>query len=278
MGIMMDDSYRKYLSIGDKIVSLLMRFCWFGMNCMQTRWVSVKFGIIRYYGMRDMDDDADAISLNSTNMRKAVNESTLKLIPNPKDMLYPEEREKRLEMKTTLINDKVFDAFMRHLLQEYCSECLLCIIEMQQFKDRLFKERLTENQRLMMAKSMRRLKTQHFLHIGNTCPKSQIVYGEGSDWKYMAINLYKKYIKRGSIYEVNLEWETRRELSDLIANNRWTTNAEYDDPLNMYCLFDGCLLELHSLLLPAFCRFCDSDGHRLIQAQYQTRSLLTPKR
>eukprot|EP01084_Bolivina_argentea_P291443 500907_1 len=40
----------------------------------------------------------------------------------------------RKEMKDTLQNHEMFDLFMVHLLNEYCAECLLSLIEMWQFK------------------------------------------------------------------------------------------------------------------------------------------------
>merc|ERR1719242_2614211 len=114
---------------------------------------------------------------------------------------------------------------------------------MIQFKGRIFKEVFTENQRYLFSKSMRRQLTKHFLAIPSECPRSAMVYGEGSKhWKLTATKLYLKYIKEGARYEINLEWTARRNLANLIENNRWLSNEDYDDPLKLYTLFDEALL------------------------------------
>ena len=123
---------------------------------------------------------------------------------------------------------------MRQLLEEYCHECLLAICEMVQFKNRVFRKALTQKQRRMMSQSMRAQKTKHFLKIPHECPRSDIVNdGECNDYKSMATELYLKYVKIGAVYEINVEWNTRRDLTDLIETNRWSVNEEYDDPLKL---------------------------------------------
>lgn len=49
----------------------------------------------------------------------------------------------------------------------------------------------------------------------------------------MATRIYEKYVKRGGPHEINLEWETRKELDALIANNRWKTKEQYADPIEL---------------------------------------------
>lgn len=61
---------------------------------------------------------------------------------------------------------------MRALVEQYCAECLLSIIEMQQFKDRLFKEALKHDERLAIARSMDRQLTKYFLVIPRDCARS----------------------------------------------------------------------------------------------------------
>ena len=57
-------------------------------------------------------------------------------------------------MKHTLKESETFDMFMRHLLKEFCSECLLSIIELMQFKILIFKEEFTQQRSGMLSHMM----------------------------------------------------------------------------------------------------------------------------
>jgi len=109
--------------------------------------------------------------------------------------------------------------------------------------------------------------TQHFLSIPNECPKSIIVFGKKwkKDFKAIARELYLKYVKEGAVYEINVDYRTRSELGTLMASNQWINDEEEIDPLKLYCIFDACLFQIHSLLIPAFNRFQNSNGFKLIQ-------------
>lgn len=105
---------------------------------------------------------------------------------------------------------------------------------MTQFKERLFKERLNEKQRDRIQESLRKYNTSLWLTLPRDCPESCIVYGEKNcNFKQIAAQIYIKYIKRGGIHATNIEWSTWRGLADLIESNRWQSNEEYDDPLNL---------------------------------------------
>lgn len=104
---------------------------------------------------------------------------------------------------------------------------------MVQFKEKVFHEALTESQRRMILRSMRHRKTEHFLQLPPECPRSDIIFGKITDYRIMAREIYLKYVKRGSHYEINVEWATRRELADVIETTRWAFNEEYSDPLKL---------------------------------------------
>merc|ERR1712154_300099 len=117
---------------------------------------------------------------------------------------------------------------------------------------------------MVLENSRQRRKTKHFLVMPPDCPMSDIVYGEGNDYKCMAKEIYLKYIKSGSIHEINLVGTTRKKLANLMDNN-WSANEVYEDSKKLFFLFDECLHEMHSLVNPSFCRFRDSNSYKLIQ-------------
>ena len=124
-----------------------------------------------------------------------------------------------------------------NFVQEYYSEALLSIIEITNFKSRIFLEGLNFMEQKTILQSERRKLTRHFLEIPPECPRSFIVYGttiQKKSFKSMATEIYLKYIKRNCLHEINVEWNTRMELAALIENRRrWKSNKEYNDPRNL---------------------------------------------
>lgn len=93
---------------------------------------------------------------------------------------------------------------------------------------------MSSNQREENEQTMRAHRTSHFLQMPEddpTFPRSEII--RGSDYKTMISKLYKKYIKIGSELEVNMEWATRHDLSDVIASNQWKLNVHYENPIRL---------------------------------------------
>lgn len=118
---------------------------------------------------------------------------------------------------------------------------LLSIIEMLQFKDRVFKERLTaEQQRLVTSSQSSWRITSHFLILpqDGSFPRSDIVFGANDiNYKVMASKIYIKYVKEESDYEINVDWATRNHLETLLDPERWEQDDEKEieeiEPLNL---------------------------------------------
>ena len=163
----------------------------------------------------------------------------------------------KAEMRKVLQNGAMFDGFMRQLLSEYCSECLLSLIEMQQFKERIVRDKSVQidehtNECFMLPKS---------------CPRSQLVHGHGrNDYKTMAFEIYHKYIRIGSLFEINIDYNTRHLYRSLLENEeKWQQNVEYDDAKKLYCLFNPCIERMIQLSSPAFTRFKKTTKYRLLR-------------
>jgi len=131
-----------------QIIEILLRLCWFGINYMSTGWVVHKFEIILYRKSNVNYMESSAISLSTSSVRKIVYESTIRLLNESINGEFGYEQNERLQMQRVLSDHTMFDAFMRRLLKEYSYECLLSIIEMTQFKNRIFNEKLNKKQRI----------------------------------------------------------------------------------------------------------------------------------
>ena len=116
-------------------------------------------------------------------------------------------------------------------------ENMLSIIEMLQFKTRIFEESLHPHHRDNIEKSMRNNLAKHFLEIPSKCPKSYIVYPDGKSkrrYKSMVYDIYLKYIRKRAQYEIDISFQTREDLTELIANRqKWLANPHFDKRLNL---------------------------------------------
>lgn len=145
----------------------------------------------------------------------------------------------RTQMRHILYERKMFDGFMRRLLDEYCAECLLSVVEFTQFKDRILKEKLQKNQNkknsLSIIKQQKEeIDCDQFLILPQDCPKSYIVYYDESsrdNFKLIARKLWLKYIRIGSTLEINIDYTQRNIYRSLFQNEEnWRRNIVHDDP------------------------------------------------
>eukprot|EP01084_Bolivina_argentea_P079021 143404_1 len=180
----------------------------------------------------------------------------------------------RTQMRDILMENKMFDGFMRQLLNEYCSECLLSMIEMIQFKQKIHREKLRKN----IIQNHTRLSVQmqqhhneekdcdQFLILPINCPKSTIVYTPGNNYKEMALQLYKKYVRIGCTLEINIDYVARNNYRNLFENElNWKLNIVYDDPNKLYYLWNPCIEHMTTLICASFTRYRQSKEYRLLK-------------
>lgn len=100
-----------------------------------------------------------------------------------------------------------------------------------QFKKRIYDEELGENQRKLVMSSQSSWQiNDHFLRIPADCPLSAIVYDQDNSYREMATALFLKYVKEESDYEINVDWNTRNDLQNMIdAERRESDEKEIDD-------------------------------------------------
>lgn len=100
---------------------------------------------------------------------------------------------------------------------------------MLQFKQRIERE-FQPQESGMIAKNLSHDDVEHFISLPVECPRSSIVYGENcGDYKTMARELYLKYVKDDSPYEINVDYGTRKGFDLLDDEEKWKENTEYDD-------------------------------------------------
>ena len=105
---------------------------------------------------------------------------------------------------------------------------------MMQFKDRVYREKLSQSQVVMPSQTVSLWIAKDFLEIQCECPQSSIVFGEEPpDYKSMVKEIYTKYIEEGATYEITVEYAARKRLTNLIDNDHWAMNEEYENPLKL---------------------------------------------
>ena len=156
----------------------------------------------------------------------------------------------RQEIKSAIGNLALFDALMDNLFGEYCAECLLSIVEFIQFKNKMKSEfediEFIDDEEIM-------------IELPEKMAQSKIVY-EGDDYKEIASQLYEKYIRVGSEWEININYRDRNKYIQLFEVN----GVSSDDKQELYVIFDICIKQMFGLLFGTFTRFKNSEQYKLI--------------
>eukprot|EP01084_Bolivina_argentea_P071779 130415_1 len=111
----------------------IIRIVFLVASLKHTKWPLTKFKEI----VIGRHSDARMLELaHQSTYRRIDKQSELELL----NIESEEDYVLRQEMRDTLQNSELFDLFMLHLLNEYCAECLLSIIEMIQFKKKIIND------------------------------------------------------------------------------------------------------------------------------------------
>ena len=154
-----------------------------------------------------------------------------------------------------LKDDSFLNQFARHLTDELSIECLLSVIEMQQFKEHLIDSMKLEDASVK----------QTWFRFAPTVPKSDIVHRNEKNktscdltsFRRKAFALYKKYVAEGSEFEVNVPAKLRLELFELIGDeNKWI-NESTMTAAEVAKLFDDVMMEMLTLLQYSSLRFTE---------------------
>jgi len=148
-------------------------------------------------------------------------------------------------LQSVLADDRLLDLFAKHLVREFCIECLLSVIEMQQWK-----------QHLIDALGIERF--GQIVGLAPGAPRSELVYKDKDpdlrSFKKMAFEIYRRYIMEGSEFEINISYKLRKELARQLADyDKWMESTIAADELSW--IFDDCLAQNIKLLKQSKERF-----------------------
>merc|ERR1711879_774564 len=161
------------------------------------------------------------------------------------DVLPPMQK----SYQNMLADDQMLDLLAKHLAKEFCVECLLSLIEMTQFANRVKEE----------------LNVEDHVHVLNielapNAPRSDIVYKETAPdmdtFKRMAHELYSKYVVEGSEFEINISSRMRKELVDKMDDYEdWISKENPITAKELAMVFDEAVIDNLNLLRQSGGRF-----------------------
>ena len=233
---------------------LLLVFCQFAAMMVSTLWVN-----------RQCDRIIEA---NQYNVHQIRHEECVQIQPSSYDVIkgVSEGSLDELPLEAVLNEDRLFELFATHAIREFSAECLLSLIEFEQFKARAMDE--------LHVKTSDVSKPMTF---APSIPKSAIVSGVDSsttkhglrcfmvdtaekntdemrNLKACAYQLYNKYVASGSDFEINISGQMRAKYNALMADNHEWMNAGVS-PESLCGIFDEATAEMTVLLRPSNQRF-----------------------
>eukprot|EP00483_Globobulimina_turgida_P002879 UN02884 len=166
---------------------------------------------------------------------------------------------KEITLQHILRRTEYLCSFMQHLSREFSAECLLSVIKFIAFREHvkgkgdIINNTTTSTKRLNLELSQ--------IILPADIPRSSIVFDSQYDNKSKAQQLFDKYIKIGSDYEINISAKKRNALSQLFGNTQIENDAAFDDP----CIFDICIEDMLTLLGYSFSRFQNKPEFRKLE-------------
>ena len=145
-------------------------------------------------------------------------------------------------VRNIIMEEEYLDLFAQHLVEELSTECLLSLIELQQFKKYLCEQLGIQNDAV----------EETWFDFATNVPQSDIVYHEKKtdlkSFKRRALALYWKYIEEGSDFEVNIDSKMRRALAAVMGNEHEWMEVNGMNAEELSQIFDEVMQEMRLLL------------------------------
>jgi len=191
---------------------------------------------------------------------KSVNELTSKIF-------LESNLKSTIGLAKILSNAESLNLFMLHLSREFNMECLLSVIELQQFQKYLLRQIEQKD-----------VDIQFLFEIHDDIPTSLIVEEQESEpddiilcAKLKAYKLYKKYIEIGSEFELNISSKMRGDLGKVLndRNVLIKANVTFEDLLK---IFDEVKVEMVQLLRGSLIRFREQTDYNKVMMIFPSNS------
>eukprot|EP01083_Nonionella_stella_P046685 124990_1 len=160
-----------------------------------------------------------------------------------------------MQIVDILQDKRLIDLFVQQMIKEFSVECVLSLIEFQQFKA-FAMDKLKINR----ADYATNEKSNALITFPDGVPLSDIVYGEETESEPMATlkikahKLYLKYIADASEFEINISWRRRAHLHHLMGDyDQWM--AQDIEAIELVSLFDAAEWSMLVMLIDARKRF-----------------------
>jgi len=163
----------------------------------------------------------------------------------------PSPRGERIKVTVMMVlaNKKALHLFTEHLFKEYSPECILSVIEMQQYLNYL------RSQMEISAAEELSEDPNACVRLPDSVPLSSIVDMD-TDWRMKAYALWYKYVRVDSEYEVNISWELRKNFELMMKDNaQFLMDNNGLKIQDFYALFDKVKTEMVHLLRFSLSRF-----------------------
>ena len=180
-------------------------------------------------------------------------------------------------LREILYDNDTFNLFMAHLINEFSMECLLSVIEFAQFKTHAMDMLNIDTADLdspsspshsspstpsissvrVLTRSVSVAVFEQQITFPADVPQSDIVYGPSPfqndvdvvlAFKNKAYRLYRKYVKTGAEYEINVSYRIRGRLDKYMSNYDEWMNHDTFSKYKLVTLFDDATKEMIKLL------------------------------
>eukprot|EP01084_Bolivina_argentea_P008268 15479_1 len=137
------------------------------------------------------------------------------------------KKKKQISLKEYISNQQGFEAFVKHLHQEFSLELILFIIEISQFKELIIKKEQiialsVDEEEGIISSNIKIPKSQivHQLFADEAMNEHSTVYLDDlSKLKSVACLLYDRYIYPGAELEINISYGHRNSLRAVLGNS-----------------------------------------------------------
>jgi len=173
-----------------------------------------------------------------------------------------ESRSASFTIKQILNNSKSINYFMVHLSKEISTEILLSYFEMRQYEIYAMKTfGISKNDGIL----------REFPDVPLSCLvtkyKNITAMSNERKCKHIIYDIYTKYIHEYSPYSINISYDARNKLDNLLSDKEiWLNiNIEIDELIAVY---SQCCREMYRLLHNSFLRLCHDSESTAIMSQY----------